>query len=138
MSALDERTRDTHAEQDGKIYPTNSAYWSTWYPPNGFNCRCSFIELTEDEVNPNQVETRIVGRPDKDFSGNVGKTWLGKGAKVADPVPGINITPSGRIKKQPWDESVKDTPEFDQRKAARRVKSLKAQIAKLNAEIDTL
>jgi hypothetical protein len=39
-----------------------------------------------------------------------------------------------KIKKQDWDESVKDTPEYDLRKNDKKEEKLKAKIAKLKAE----
>jgi len=35
---LDERTRETHAAMDGRIYPRDDPIWGLWTPPNGFNC----------------------------------------------------------------------------------------------------
>lgn len=40
-AVMDSRTRPTHAAMDGKIFPADHSFWDTWYPPNGFNCRCT-------------------------------------------------------------------------------------------------
>ena len=37
-AVLDSRTRFTHAAQNDKVYDFRHPFWSTWYPPNGFNC----------------------------------------------------------------------------------------------------
>lgn len=46
----DHRTRPTHKAMHGKVYPANHPIWQTWYPPNGFQCRCMVHALTADEV----------------------------------------------------------------------------------------
>lgn len=46
----DFRTRPEHAAWDGTVLPVTDAWWSTHYPPNGWNCRCSVIQLSADEV----------------------------------------------------------------------------------------
>lgn len=49
--AIDDfRTRPEHAAWDGRVYPVNSVFWQAHYPPNGWNCRCSVIQLNEDEI----------------------------------------------------------------------------------------
>ena len=39
----DSRVRASHAEQDGISKPKDDPYWEIWWPPNGWNCRCSAI-----------------------------------------------------------------------------------------------
>jgi len=46
----DNRTRPKHAAMDGKVYPVDSPFWDTNYPPNGFGCRCSAISLSPEQV----------------------------------------------------------------------------------------
>lgn len=46
----DGRTRPEHAAWDGTVLPVVHPWWRTHYPPNGWNCRCSVIQLTEDEA----------------------------------------------------------------------------------------
>lgn len=46
----DRRTRPTHKAMDGKVFPIGHQFWDTWYPPNGYRCRCSTLSLTKGQV----------------------------------------------------------------------------------------
>lgn len=46
----DERTRPSHLALNGRIYRYDDPFWSTFYPPNGFNCRCAVIALGERDL----------------------------------------------------------------------------------------
>lgn len=46
----DNRTRDEHAAWDGVILPVNDPWWSFHTPPNGWNCRCSVIQLSREQA----------------------------------------------------------------------------------------
>ena len=59
----DEHVRDSHAAMDGKVFPADHSIWGTWYPPNGFNCRCRVDPIRDGEVSEVPVET-----PDPGFA----------------------------------------------------------------------
>ena len=46
----DGRTRPSHRALDGIIRPVDDSFWRKFRPPNGFNCRCSMISLTEEQA----------------------------------------------------------------------------------------
>ncbi len=82
----DQRTRRSHLAMDGRVFKADDPIWDTWYPPNGFRCRCSVITLSERQVKERNlvVETgapvagEIDGRfvsilPDPNFSTNAAK-----------------------------------------------------------------
>lgn len=46
----DEHTRPSHLAMNGKVFPADSPVWDTWYPPNGFRCRCTVRSLSKREV----------------------------------------------------------------------------------------
>ena len=51
----DRRTRPTHLAMDGRVWPADHPVWNTWYPPNGYRCRCSVIGLTRGKVERKNI-----------------------------------------------------------------------------------
>ena len=47
VAVQDQRTRPEHLAWHGIILPVDHPFWSTHYPPNGWNCRCTVRQLTE-------------------------------------------------------------------------------------------
>lgn len=56
----DNRTRPQHHAWDGTVLRWDDPWWQTHRPPNGYNCRCSVIQLGADDLS-------LVGKtkPDK-------------------------------------------------------------------------
>ena len=94
-AVLDRSTRPGHAAVHGKCYPANHEFWTQFFPPNGFNCRCTVSTLTAEQAErrgytveselPGPVEVinkktgevhRVLPAPDPGFGRNVGKDWL--------------------------------------------------------------
>jgi SPP1 gp7 family putative phage head morphogenesis protein len=85
----DSRTRETHLALDQVVFPADHPFWDTWYPPNGYRCRCGVQSLSEREVKKQglKVSTEIpkmvaapgqLGRPllpDPGFTNNPAKAF---------------------------------------------------------------
>ena len=52
----DARTRPAHLALSGKIYRYDDPFWTTFYPPNGFNCRCTVIALSDRDLARRGIE----------------------------------------------------------------------------------
>lgn len=46
----DSRTRPAHAAMDNTVLRHDHPWWATHYPPNGYNCRCRVVGLTESDA----------------------------------------------------------------------------------------
>lgn len=47
----DSRVRPSHLALNNIIRHIDDPFWLSWYPPNGFRCRCSVIAITEKKAN---------------------------------------------------------------------------------------
>jgi len=43
--------RPLHKALDGKVFPANSEFWNTMYPPSGWGCRCQAVSLSQRDVD---------------------------------------------------------------------------------------
>lgn len=57
VAVMDQRTRESHALLNGKVYRKDDPVWDVIYPPNGFNCRCRTRALTAGQI---EREGRVV------------------------------------------------------------------------------
>lgn len=93
---MDGRTRPAHRALDGMVFPADDPFWKTFYPPNGFRCRCMVVSLSRREVSPGDVrhgegamtEREVELKPDRD-TGEV--RTVNVGGYMLDG------TPSGRV-----------------------------------------
>ncbi len=109
----DKRTRPTHAAMHGKVYPADHPFWDTWYPPNGFRCRCGVVTLSADNVRDEKLQIEkddptgklieprdpVTGNkmparllmPDQGFANNPGKSAWGGIVDSAKPGKWVTI-----------------------------------------------
>lgn len=66
----DARTRPNHLDYDGTIAPVDDPIWQSITPPNGYNCRCTLIEVFDDEAPSQPTDTSKLPAPDEGFSFN--------------------------------------------------------------------
>ena len=63
----DERVRPEHATLSGVVKPITDGFWRTFYPPNGWRCRC-YVVQTAANVTPGRKDDPTVL---PEFRGNV-------------------------------------------------------------------
>lgn len=100
VTAGDERVRPEHVELDGIVRPVTDGFWDTFMPPNGFNCRCTVIQLEDGDepISP------IITPPPPDpsiFNKNPGKVNFIFKDKGSSPHPYFKVPDNIReFKKQ--------------------------------------
>lgn len=50
VAILDGKSRPSHRALHGQVFRHDDPIWSAIFPPNGFNCRCRVVALTEAAV----------------------------------------------------------------------------------------
>lgn len=48
----DDRVRPSHQALDGVTRPKSDSFWKTYYPPNGWNCRCDAEQAPNGKATP--------------------------------------------------------------------------------------
>ena len=62
----DSRVREEHAMLEGTTLPKKHPFWQQYYPPNGWNCRCTALEIFSlDKGVPKGVKMK---NPPKDYN----------------------------------------------------------------------
>jgi SPP1 gp7 family putative phage head morphogenesis protein len=65
VAILDGQTRPEHAQWHGTVRPVDDPWWTTHYPPNGWNCRCSIMQLSGDELEAYGFSVSPPPKPEK-------------------------------------------------------------------------
>lgn len=101
-AVLDSKTRPIHRQWHGTILRWDDPWWQTNYPPNGWNCRCTVVTLSDRDLEaqgwtpspkapPLALEARTLNTPegpetvqvpegvDTGFGYNVGEAAWGRG-----------------------------------------------------------
>lgn len=48
-TAGDDKVRDEHRLLDGTTLPPSDPFWASYYPPNGWGCRCTAVQVRRDK-----------------------------------------------------------------------------------------
>ena len=55
-TAGDAKVRPTHAEMAGITLPASDPFWAEFYPPNGWGCRCSVVQVRKSKYPATEHE----------------------------------------------------------------------------------
>lgn len=73
-TAEDERVRDEHQALAGTTLPPSDAFWNSYYPPNGWRCRCVAVEVRKSKFETSNSAEAIE-------KGEKATTQIGKNGK---------------------------------------------------------
>jgi len=111
----DDFVRPNHAAMHGHKAKADDPIWQTWYPPNGFRCRCDVEVITAREIEINKI------KPDKRVPVNpkTGQTVMAdKGFRESPAKIGTSFT-NWVDSKTSWNKMHEkyDLPNWKRRKA---------------------
>lgn len=58
VAVMDARTRPEHAALNGLVFPAGDSFWDSYWPPNGWRCRCRVTALTGGEVQAGGMQVQ--------------------------------------------------------------------------------
>lgn len=94
----DFRVRPLHKAWDGKVLPFDSGFWKTHYPPNGWNCRCSVIQLDDSDLEMMNLE---IAQEPKEMTESWTNSRTGKTQKIPKGIdPGFQYNAGVERKKE--------------------------------------
>lgn len=135
-TAKDDKVRPEHAALDGVTLPMSDSFWETYYPPNGWNCRCTVVQVRKQKY-PATEHAEAMSRGEEAMnderynifrfnSGKQGKTMpdynpytirrcndcdVAKGKLKLSFVPENNLCASCIKTRECWARRQKDDPE---------------------------
>jgi SPP1 gp7 family putative phage head morphogenesis protein len=71
-TAEDERVRLSHRGLNNVVKKVDDPFWNTYYPPNGWGCRCEVIQIIQAEETPEFDAPELPPM----FRGNVGRDGI--------------------------------------------------------------
>ena len=76
QTAGDDSVRNEHRLLDGITKRVDDPFWLTYYPPNGWHCRCEVIQVSDDDVQETPEGSYRAPVVQSMFRTNVGNTGL--------------------------------------------------------------
>lgn len=58
-TAGDNRVRESHASLNNTTLPPSDSFWSSYYPPNGWGCRCTAVQVRKGKYEHSDSATAI-------------------------------------------------------------------------------
>ncbi|MFC4262460.1 phage minor head protein [Ferruginibacter yonginensis] len=70
-TAGDSRVRESHSALRNITLPATDDFWNSYYPPNGWRCRCTVVEVLKDKYDVSDADAAI--KAGEDATTQIGK-----------------------------------------------------------------
>lgn len=88
-TAGDARVRRTHQKLHGITLPIASKFWDKYFPPNGWNCRCTVVQVRKDKY-PLSDETQAMNLGSQATAGKHQEMFMYNPGKAMTTFPAYN------------------------------------------------
>lgn len=99
-TAGDLRVRKTHQRLHGITLPITSKFWDKYFPPNGWNCRCTVVQVRKDKY-PLSDETQAMNLGSQATAGKHQEMFMYNPGKAMTTFPAYNAYTISRCKECP-------------------------------------
>lgn len=88
-TAKDDKVRPEHAALDGVTLPMSDSFWETYYPPNGWNCRCTVVQVRKQKY-PATEHAEAMSRGEEAMNGERYNIFRFNSGKQGKTMPDYN------------------------------------------------
>lgn len=88
-TAKDDKVRPEHAALDGVTLPMSDSFWETYFPPNGWNCRCSVVQERKQKY-PATEHAEAMSRGEEAMNGERYNIFRFNSGKQGKTMPDYN------------------------------------------------
>lgn len=88
-TAKDDKVRPEHAALDGVTLPMSDSFWETYYPPNGWNCRCTVVQVRKQKY-PATEHAEAMSRGEETMNGERYNIFRFNSGKQGKTMPDYN------------------------------------------------
>lgn len=138
----DNRVRPEHRDLDGVTLPPSDPFWQSYYPPNGWGCRCSAVQVRRGKYQStlSSDEAIVIGDKYTEKKGNqIFRTNVGRSRKAFER--STNYPPKGQCQGCDSNLNLKYNPRNANCQACRQLKTLNDKhslIRQRHKEYDTM
>ena len=138
-TAYDDRVRTSHRKLEGITLPPSSKFWNDYFPPNGWNCRCTVVQVRKDKY-PESNEQEAMNLGSQATAGKHQEMFKFNPGKAMTTFPAYNAYTISKCKNCKMNGALKlvaDIPDNElcgACKVMKEVRKLSAKVAKEKAQ----
>ena len=126
-TAEDERVRASHRKLDGITLPITSKFWDYYFPPNGWNCRCTVVQVRKGKY-PESDERKALDDGSQATAGKHQEMFKFNPGKAMTTFPAYNAYTISKCKNCKYNGTMKLAADIPDNELCGTCKVLRAQL----------